>query len=69
MPGTVCPFCGAYSVRSCEFEGGEDGCPWDDLNNEPDLDPDYLREIRDENKRLQKDDDAFLSTLGGTNGQ
>lgn len=53
----------------CEFEGGEEGCPWDDLNNEPDLDPDYLREIRDENKRLQKDDDAFLSTLGGTNGQ
>ncbi len=69
MTGTVCPFCGAYSVRSCEFEGGEEGCPWDDLNNEPDLDPDYLREIRDENKRLQKDDDAFLSTLGGTNGQ
>lgn len=53
---TPCPFCGAYSVRSCEIEGIEDGCPWDDLNNEPDLDPDYLREIRDENKRLEKED-------------
>ncbi len=61
MAGTICPFCGAYSVRSCEFEGDEEGCPWDDLNNEPDLDPDYLREIRDENKRLEKEDRAMLN--------
>jgi len=27
--------------------------------NEPDLDPDYLREIRDENKRLEKEDRAM----------
>lgn len=63
MPGTVCPFCGAYNVRSCEFEGGDDDCPWDDLNNEPDLDPDYWREIRDENKRLEKEDRAFLAKM------
>ena len=42
----LCPFCGAYSRRSCELEdetGGE--CLWE-------LDPDILREDRDERARL-----------------
>lgn len=50
---TPCPFCGAYSPRSCEIEGVEDGCPWDDMLNEPD--PDYLRNLRDERKQIEKD--------------
>lgn len=38
--GSICKVCGAYSPRSCEFEG--EGCPWED--NEPD--PDYLRDLQ-----------------------
>lgn len=50
---TPCPFCGAYSVRSCEIEGIDDGCPWDDMLNEPD--PDWLREERDERRRIERE--------------
>ena len=55
MPDTICPFCGAYSPRSCELEeetGGE--CPWQEvLDEEPD--PDRLRDDRDERARLRKE--------------
>lgn len=51
----ICPFCGAYSPRSCELEeetGGE--CPWQEvLDEEPDVD--RLREDRDERRRLTKE--------------
>lgn len=38
MTGPLCPYCGAYSPRSCDFDGNddlgpEDGdgvCPWDE---------------------------------------
>lgn len=50
---TPCPFCGAYTPRSCEFEGDEEeGCPWEVIRDEPD--PDYLRELRDEKKQVDK---------------
>ena len=57
MSGTLCPFCGAYSPRSCELleeAGGE--CPWD-LSGEyqPEPDPDELRDRRDEYRRLDRD--------------
>jgi hypothetical protein len=55
MADTLCPFCGAYSPRSCELEeetGGE--CPWlEILEDEPD--PDILRDDRDERRRLEKE--------------
>jgi len=55
MTDTLCPFCGAYSPRSCELEeetGGE--CPWlEILEDEPD--PDILRDDRDERRRLEKE--------------
>ncbi len=47
----LCPFCGAYSRRSCELEdetGGE--CLWE-------MDPDRLREGRDERARLDAEYD------------
>ena len=30
MSDELCPFCGAYSVRKCEFDGIDEGaeCPW-----------------------------------------
>jgi hypothetical protein len=55
MTDTLCPFCGAYSPRSCELEeetGGE--CPWlEIIEDEPD--PDILRDDRDERRRLEKE--------------
>ena len=43
--GTICPFCGAYSTRSCELEEEMDGvCLWEE--SEPD--PDYQRDLRNE---------------------
>jgi len=44
--GSICPYCGAWSVRSCDFEGDEDECPWAGDADEPD--PDYLRDLRDD---------------------
>lgn len=54
----ICPHCGAYSRRSCEWElmtgqPTEAPCEVDDW--EPD--PDRLREDRDERRRLEEDDD------------
>ena len=41
--GTLCPVCGAYSVRQCEMLEETGGvCPWEE--SEPD--PDYLRDMR-----------------------
>lgn len=42
-----CPFCGAYSTRSCELEEETEGCcPWEEMRDEPD--PDYLRDLRND---------------------
>lgn len=49
---TLCPFCGAYSPRNCELEEESDGCcPWEE--SQPD--PDDQRDIRDEDRRLDRD--------------
>jgi len=54
---TVCPYCGAYSRRSCEWEEMTDTpratapCNFDEW----DRDPDRLREDRDERKQLEKE--------------
>lgn len=45
-----CPWCGAYSRRSCYMEVDMGYCPWD----EPD--PDILREDRDEQRRLAREE-------------
>lgn len=43
--GKLCPFCGAYSTRSCELLEETGGCcPWEE--SEPD--PDELRDLRDD---------------------
>lgn len=57
MAADLCPFCGAYSTRSCELEeelaGAE--CPWEALiADEPD--PDFLRGTRDDMRRIFGDD-------------
>lgn len=45
--GKLCPFCGAYSTQSCELLEETDGaCPWEEAEEE--IDPDYLRDLRDE---------------------
>ncbi len=45
--GSICPFCGAYSRRSCELEEESGGvCPWEESQPEPD--PDYLRDLRED---------------------
>lgn len=46
MKDDLCPFCGAYSVRKCEFDGIDDGaeCPWQMVLDEEDaLDARELR--------------------------
>lgn len=47
----LCPFCGAYSPRSCELEEEAGCCPWEE--SEPD--PDELRDDRDERRRIEKE--------------
>ncbi len=49
----LCPWCGAYSPRSCEIEDEISGasCPWEDSE----LDPDLLRDDRDERRRMEKE--------------
>ena len=42
----VCPWCGAYSKRACDLEEEMGACPWEE--SEPELDPDRLREDRDD---------------------
>ncbi len=55
MTDTLCPFCGAYSTRSCELEDEMGDCPWQYvLDDEPD--PDRLREDRDERRRMELED-------------
>lgn len=52
----ICPFCGSWSIRSCDLmeeTGGE--CPWG-LMKEDEPDPDILREDRDERRRLMDED-------------
>ena len=51
MSERICPFCGAWSRRSCEMEDEMGECPWDE-ESEPD--PDYLREDRDEKQRAER---------------
>jgi len=48
---TICPWCGAYSSRSCELEEEMGSCPWED--SEPD--PDLLREDAHESARLLRE--------------
>jgi hypothetical protein len=57
MSDTPCPWCGAYSPRSCELRDEMTGdiCPWEE-SGEYELDPDRLREERDERRRLAKDE-------------
>lgn len=50
-PNTLCPFCGAYSSRSCELEEEMGSCPWED--SEPD--PDLLRDDAHERQRLERE--------------
>lgn len=33
----LCPFCGAYSTRSCDFDE-PDQCPWEDMDEDEDVD-------------------------------
>jgi hypothetical protein len=48
--GPLCPFCGAYSKRSCELlEETGGSCPWEE--SEPD--PDALMEQRREDRELE----------------
>lgn len=49
--GCLCPWCGAYSSRSCELEEEMGSCPWED--SEPD--PDLLREDAHERARMAKE--------------
>jgi hypothetical protein len=49
--GGLCPFCGAYSRRSCELEEEMGSCPWED----GELDPDILRDDAHERARLRKE--------------
>lgn len=45
--GKLCPFCGAYSTRSCELEEETGGsCPWE--VSEDEADPDFQRDLRDD---------------------
>lgn len=49
--GGLCPWCGAYSSRSCELEEEMGSCPWEDSE----LDPDLLRDDAQEPRRLAKE--------------
>lgn len=52
MTTTLCPFCGAYSPRSCELLEETGGiCPWEE--SEPD--PDLLRDDAHERERIEKE--------------
>ncbi len=55
---TVCPHCGAYSRRSCEWEemtgnmAESAPCNFDEW----DVDPDFMRDDRAERERLEWED-------------
>lgn len=55
---TLCPYCGAYSRRSCEYEemtGMPRSCaPCEEDDDWDAPDPDMAREDRDERRALQK---------------
>lgn len=51
---TICPWCGAWSRRSCEMEEQMGSCPWEDSGALDEPDPDRLREDRDERRRLEE---------------
>lgn len=51
MREPLCPFCGAYSPLSCEFEEEAGVCPWEE--SEPDADE--LRDDMHERRRLEKE--------------
>ena len=53
MDEALCPFCGAYSSRSCDLIEDAGHCPWEEIE---DADPDRLREDRDERRRLNAED-------------
>lgn len=55
MTDPLCPFCGAYSRRSCELEDEAGCCPWEESGALDEPDPDIMREDRDECRRLEKD--------------
>lgn len=50
-----CPWCGAWLRSACEMEDDAGFCPWDEYDD-PEPDPDILREDRDEQLRLEKED-------------
>ena len=55
---TMCQFCGAYSPRQCELREEAGCCPWEEAAEGDDwMDPDRMREDRDERERLQRDDE------------
>lgn len=43
---TLCPFCGAYSTRSCDLIEDAGHCPWEEMEPDPDLVRDDARERR-----------------------
>lgn len=54
---SICIACGAYETRSCEWDGDDPPCEHEDMferDAEPEIDPDYLRELRDERANLAK---------------
>lgn len=53
MSDIPCPWCGAYSPRSCEMreEMTGDICPWEE-SGEYAADADRLRENRDERREM-----------------
>ena len=66
MSRGICMFCGAYSSRRCEFYNMTDqdeafgGAPCEEMDEEDvfgpeELDPDRLREDRDERQRIAKE--------------
>jgi hypothetical protein len=54
----LCPFCGAYRISACDLIEEAGYCPWEEMDADEDegvaeeLDPDRLREDRDEILRL-----------------
>ncbi len=55
----ICRWCGSYSTRNCEWEEKTGNMPESapcEFEDPFDPDPDYLREDRDERRRLERDD-------------
>lgn len=61
MSGEICPYCGAWSQRSCEWEEMTGNMPESAPCNFDDTwgkDPDRLREDRDERRKLDREGGA-----------